>query len=561
MADFLGLYSTYLGGALAWDGQKEWISVRCPVHDDRNPSAGINPKSGVFNCHVCGAMAPSRFLTEVCGIERREARDLVERYRRDEGLIERSNNLSPTRRISSKWQQLYRLSQEMIQPDLPLVQEYTESRGLTYETLRAAGVGYLTAEHTEWRRDSLVFPYLYDGAVTGLRYRDMDLNKHSVEGSHHALWHMDDLDDTPKLVVVVEGETDYLATKQAIGDMATVLSTPTATFRMEWARDFQGVGCVVLIPQADEASQKKFIGAANNAISGLRVLQLPWKRKQYGKDVADWLRYNPPEALRALIYGIANTGRRIYTGEEFDALAESAPKWMIENLLARQEVMVMAGPQKAMKTWLMVNLIRCAIAPGEPFCAIPSMINNNPEPAKVLLIEEEGSLFQLRERLRLTCEGLEWQKYVHVAHHYAFRLDDDADVGTVIDYLRTHKIDLLCIDPFSRCYRVDENSAGEMGQVWGRIGMIVSECPQTSIVILHHFNKAGSISEGWGAFRGSNRTASEADVGMFVEKRARSDGPGVRVKFDGREVTSPTDSSGSDVLKLSFVEGRLLLLD
>lgn len=32
-----------------------WISVRCPFHNERNPSLSINLVSGGFKCHACNA--------------------------------------------------------------------------------------------------------------------------------------------------------------------------------------------------------------------------------------------------------------------------------------------------------------------------------------------------------------------------------------------------------------------------------------------------------------------------------------------------------------------------
>ncbi len=33
----------------------DWASTRCPFHDDRNPSLGVNLTHGGFICHACGA--------------------------------------------------------------------------------------------------------------------------------------------------------------------------------------------------------------------------------------------------------------------------------------------------------------------------------------------------------------------------------------------------------------------------------------------------------------------------------------------------------------------------
>lgn len=42
--------------------QKGWISARCPFHDDRRPSFGVNVISGIANCYRCGSMSMKTLL-------------------------------------------------------------------------------------------------------------------------------------------------------------------------------------------------------------------------------------------------------------------------------------------------------------------------------------------------------------------------------------------------------------------------------------------------------------------------------------------------------------------
>ena len=49
---FEGFYSGYFSNPKV--SGAEWIVV-CPFHDDHEPSLNINIKSGLFNCHACGA--------------------------------------------------------------------------------------------------------------------------------------------------------------------------------------------------------------------------------------------------------------------------------------------------------------------------------------------------------------------------------------------------------------------------------------------------------------------------------------------------------------------------
>ncbi|MDP9432170.1 MAG: CHC2 zinc finger domain-containing protein [Actinomycetota bacterium] len=59
---------------------KGWIPILCPVHGDREPSAGVNPNLGVFKCHSSACGAGGNVLDLLLGmesIERDAASDLA----------------------------------------------------------------------------------------------------------------------------------------------------------------------------------------------------------------------------------------------------------------------------------------------------------------------------------------------------------------------------------------------------------------------------------------------------------------------------------------------------
>jgi hypothetical protein len=557
--DFREFFAPYLG-ACGEPGENGFAPVHCPLHDDRHISAGIHVRTGVFNCFVCGALSPANLLARVSGMDGRECHGLVDAFRREAGLVEVETNFAkPSAPLASspQWASLALRATESLSPALPVVQDYMEAKGLSYGTLERAGLGYLPADQTHWRRDSIVFPYFYDGKVVGLRYRDAHSNKGGEPGCHFTLWGVDALDQAPKVAVVVEGETDRLTVLQATRFRYTVVSTPTANFRMEWKRLFDGVRQVIVIPQDDDASQKRFAQAAKAAIPGAYILQLPWKRKQWGKDVNDWVRCNGEEALADILDNAASKAANwIYTGQEVLEWDTTSQPWLINNLLGRQQVAIIAGHPKSMKTFLALTIVRCVLMPGSAWCGISGLECGLREPARVLFIEEEGDRQEFRGRIIRTLNDTPWLTNTWYGHHLGFRIDEDVWVDQILEFVKQHDIDLLVIDPFQRTFSIDENESAEMGLVWHRVQRLLKESRQLSIVLLHHFNKMGAITDGWNALRGSSRIAAEVDLGIFVAKRKLEDGPGIEMVIDGRAIPPVTDAQGRRTLHLEWDERR-----
>ena len=55
-------------GGVKWGTNGEG-QIRCPFHDDKNPSCSINTEKNTFICHACGEKGTLSFLLARCGIE------------------------------------------------------------------------------------------------------------------------------------------------------------------------------------------------------------------------------------------------------------------------------------------------------------------------------------------------------------------------------------------------------------------------------------------------------------------------------------------------------------
>lgn len=550
-ARYYEFYAPYLElGTVKGDG---FTACRCPFHQDAHPSAGVNLENGVFNCFSCGRkFSAVKFYSELTGASPQEARCLVENYLIQNELYEHTDNFvkaSPGK--NPKFEKLLAESEEITDQEIAV--EYAEGRNLRIETLRALGVRFAKAENTHWNRDSLVFPYFYNGYVVGLRYRDAEGNKSGEPGCHYTLWGLDELDNEGRAVVVVEGESDRAAFWQMVEGAVPVVSTPGAVFRKEWEREFFGFTRVILIPHSDNAGQKQVATAKSVLGAKLSVYNLNWKRGQIGKDICDWLVNNDPQELARDVLGLAKTGKRagIMTAVEFKQEADRPRRFFINELFARGQVAVIAGPPKNKKTLLTLDMIRTILTPGECFLGKPEF-ESKIENCKILFLEEEGDIEEFYERAERVLSGTNWMESTYWGHRVGLKIDTDEGTQEIINFIDENKIDLLFLDPFSKMFSIEEDKATEIGIVWNNIDRILQTCPDVGIVILHHFSKNASINDLWNALRGSSRIAASADLGIFVQNRESKEPDGVKFRLDGRTLKGVKAHDGGDIFKAVF---------
>lgn len=537
-----------------------FISCKCPFHHDKNASAGFNVNSGVFHCFACEdrTWTPTAFLVELTGMSWPEASYRVDEYRREHDLVEKDD--SPRSKVilaRPAWETLVERAKANMSEHSQLVIEYMNARGISYDALVRSGVGLLPASETEWKRDSLVFPYTYNNKVCGVRLRDALGNKRSLSGSHMTLWGVDSITDNTRTVVVVEGESDRLRLLTELsGDAIAVVSCPGNQFKREWVREFQGIERAIVIPQADEASRNLVTTTTSALKSKVVVVSLPWKRRQTGKDICDWMYHNNAEELLKLLHnagGLYRTQSMDGFQLEEQAKLTSEQSQLVHSLIKRQQLALIVGPEKALKTWFAFNLARTVLSPDKPFLDIPTYVGPS-KPGKVLIIEEEGTVSNLYDRACMVFHDVDgWRERVTWWHRRGVRLDEDSWIEEL--EIACDGVDMLILDPMQDLHSAgNENDSTEMAPFWHNIRRLMMRFPDMVIVLIHHFNKTGVIEQKWKAIRGSSRTGGTADVGFFLERKIVKDEPTRIVRFclDGREIENNLSPDGREVFEVVF---------
>ena len=344
--DMLALVSPHT--ELRRAGPTEYIG-RCPFHDERTPSFGVNPVEKVYHCFGCQASGDVfRFVMETEGLDFTGAlQSLADRFgvelqteREDPEAAqkrERRERLHQLLGRAATYYARYLWDAREAEP----AREYLQSRGLREETLREFHVGYapsawdrmLTASRRagfgeeellatglaqrsktnpgriyDRFRERIMFPSMdARGNVLGFGARAMRKNQqpkylNTAEGElYHKREVLFGIDRARAAaaragsVILVEGYTDVLALHQAglhntVGIMGTALTE-------EQIAELQRVAKVLeLCLDADRAGQDAMLRAAQ--VSDRRNLELRVVPLPEGTDPADLIERAGADAVR-----------------------------------------------------------------------------------------------------------------------------------------------------------------------------------------------------------------------------------------------------------------------
>lgn len=186
------------------------------------------------------------------------------------------------------------------------------------------------------------------------------------------------------------------------------------------------------------------------------------------------------------------------SGDELLSQPDDDIPWLIEELIPRGSVTMIAGTSGVGKTWIALLLAQ-AISEGAPF------LSRQSRKAMVIYFDLESPKAILRKRLncvkarnvRFVCSWFPASDF----NLWAECLDRMAKEGYVI-----------IIDSLVRAHDKEENSAMEMSKVMKRLRELANM--GATILFLHHRGKSETIK-----FRGSSDISAGVDVAYVLEKR------------------------------------------
>jgi len=203
--DYASFYEEHLG-KIKWGAKGEGMA-RCPFHEDKTASLGVNRWRGVWFCHACGIGGTARQFAERLGVEPpprrgteperiheytdekgarlfREVRMPGRRYylQRYAGAERWEKGLGETRRVLYRLPKLVASTGLVLVPEGPKDVESLERLGFT-ATTNPMGAGKWLREYNEYFRGKRVV-ILADNDAPGRRHaHDVARNLHGIAAS------------------------------------------------------------------------------------------------------------------------------------------------------------------------------------------------------------------------------------------------------------------------------------------------------------------------------------------------------------------------------------------
>jgi hypothetical protein len=222
-----------------------------------------------------------------------------------------------------------------------------------------------------------------------------------------------------------------------------------------------------------------------------------------GRHIGDWksLFMDEPELLST---EQSHPQSIIRAWEEIpDVMTMAAPKteWVVEGILPRASLTLLAGEPGSYKSWLALALLRGVVAGGK-------FLERDCKALSVLYLDRENPLTVVRERLAML--GVESLGGTKIWGNWLPDAPPAIGDPRLLELARERR-PLLLFDSLIRFHSADENSATEMAEVMQNLRALANV--GATVVALHHKPKAEGAH-----YRGSSDIAGGVDTAFSVSR-------------------------------------------
>lgn len=191
-------------------------------------------------------------------------------------------------------------------------------------------------------------------------------------------------------------------------------------------------------------------------------------------------------------------------------------RWLIEDLLSKSSIQVLAASPKVGKTWVTLSMA-IAVASGTPALGRFHVS----EPGPVMLFPAEDDVRAIRERIEQLCAGQGLTAAdlpIDVITEDRLQLDDESHRQMLEAVLEERRPKLLVLDPLVRLHSGAESYVGHVSELFGYLRSLERRFG-VAIVVTHHVakNLPKGVSPG-GALRGSSDIHASYDHGALLQR-------------------------------------------
>lgn len=238
------------------------------------------------------------------------------------------------------------------------------------------------------------------------------------------------------------------------------------------------------------------------------------------------------------------------------AKPEEPIPWLIEGLLAHQDLMLLSGTSGVGKSWLLYQLGLAAA------CGLPVWGHwRVPRPLRVALLDLECPPWIIPMRFRRLWAGLSPELALPIPENFLFIkerlfLDDAPRVAALSQSLQKHGTELLLVDSFRRTFRGSENDSSTISGIFTVLDRLRYDCGCAPVMNDHtrKLSTEPEMNTPAQLLRGSSDKRAMVDVHVAIRKhesgsleithdkgRGVQEEPPFLVTIEGLEDDDPTE--------------------
>jgi len=414
--------------------------------------------------------------------------------------------------------------------------KYFAGRGISESTLKKNDIQFKDSVYfpqINKKTGAICFPYKLNGEIVNVKYRSGEKHFIQEKNAEKIFFGLDRISKNETTLIIVEGEIDCLSFYEidykfavSIPDGAPPLNSKNFNHKFDYLKNCK-----------DEISKiEKFIIAVDSDEPG-KVLERELARRLgfdrcYSvtypdgcKDANNVLINHGKDGLIKLIGSakpfdsqglteIKPTNKIEFPGHFIDEIisdSTSPPEFIIDSILLKQSILLIAAPPKSFKTMLSLNLAIC-LASGKSLHDFEIS-----KPQKVFYCQYEMAYYATRDqRLKpmMSNDFINPENRLFITDRKSFDILDNDTFISLSAILMSY--DVAFFDPFISYHNADENSNDQMQRVMERFRELTT-LSDVSIILVHHSRKAFDGSGGGNA-RGASAIFGAVDSYIELKK-------------------------------------------